>query len=111
MLRGDLFDAAAYATRGSRFGAIVVGATILVAYPCIREVKVTWEQDSRGLTINWDSTVEPYLSVFRLDPDGNRKVIAEFVSRGEVFVPASSIEGGGIEIQLGDWKRVQILAP
>jgi len=72
---------------------------------------VTWEQDSRGLTINWDSTVEPYLSVFRLDPDGNRKVIAEFVSRGEVFVPASSIEGGGIEIQLGDWKRVQILAP
>ena len=73
-----------------------------------------WQQDSQGLSIQWNSSVEPYLSVFRVTRDGRRSVLALSATGGEFQVPAADIAGAGIEIQLSthlNARSVQIIAP
>jgi hypothetical protein len=75
---------------------------------------VTWQRDMDGLTINWDSNVAPYLSVFRVTKDAGRRVLALFAMSGHLRVPASEIDGAGVEIQLSsrlNARKLQIIAP
>src|SRR5207253_11399847 len=74
----------------------------------------SWQQDSQGLSIQWNATVEPYLSVFRVTRDGRRSVLALSATGGELQVPAADIAGAGIETQLSthlNARRVQVIAP
>jgi hypothetical protein len=76
--------------------------------------KASWQQDAQGLSIRWNSSVEPYLSVFRVTKDGRRSVLALFAGGGELQVPAADIAGAGIEIQLStnlNARSMQIIAP
>jgi hypothetical protein len=76
--------------------------------------KASWQQDAQGLSIRWDSGVEPYLSVFRVTKDGKRSVLALFAAGGELQVPAADIAGAGIEIQLStnlNARSIEIIAP
>ena len=62
--------------------------------------RVSWHRDSTGLSVEWDSAVEPYLSVLRVTRQGSRAVLRLFASGGRVHVPAEEFADAGIELLL-----------
>jgi hypothetical protein len=75
---------------------------------------VSWERDSAGLWVRWDSSVAPYLSVIRVTKQGTRMVLRLFAGGGEIHVPAEEFAGAGIELQLGtklNARMLQAIAP